>query len=183
MTPPIPVHLAGRPTHGGLVVPWVSVILADGTPVLGNMHGARVDQALFYRLCQICGLPIRPRPIVLFASETSHANGQTSEPGMHPECAAYAAKACPMVNGRMQHWQASGRVHGQSCPVPGCNCDGWVDEPGGPTAGRPSEPWYAIWVRDYDLGIDPTTRRPNAAIYARHCPLKIRPITPERCPA
>jgi hypothetical protein len=187
MSPPIPARLAGRPTTpAGLVIPWISVVLADGTAVLGNLHATRADQALLNKLCQICGQPL-DQPIVLFASESSHARGQTSEPGMHPECAAYSAKACPMVNGAMTRYHGgTGRVAGKPCSEPGCDCDGWIDTAPGPNRGRPAEPWFAIWVRDYAIGIDRATKRPNAAIYeydkdgVRFTPLKVRPLTPAR---
>lgn len=173
---PIPARLAGRPTRGGVVVPWVSVVLADGTPVLGNLHGTKVDRALWERLCQICGEPLLGGPIVLFATESAHARGQTSEPGMHPECAAYSAKACPMVNGTMTRYLDVDRVAGKPCPDPACGCEGWVGEDT-KTAGRAAEPWFAVWVRDYGIGIDPATRRANAAIYSHITPLKVRPLT------
>ena len=182
MSPPIPARLAGRPTVGGLVVPWVSVVLVDGTPVLGNLHGSRADRCFLEKLCQICGDKL-DHPIVLFSPASSHAKDQTPEPPMHPECAAYSAKACPMVNGCMTHWRAAARAAGKPCPDPGCDCAGWVDADDGPEAGRPAEPWFAVWVAEYDVGVDPGTRRPNAAIYTRLKPLKVRPLTTERCPA
>jgi hypothetical protein len=181
MSPPVPTHLAHRPTHGGLVVPWVSVVLADGTPALGNLHGTRADKAFWNKLCQICGEAMT-RPIVLFATESGHARGQTSEPGMHPECAAYSAKACPMVNGRMSRYQGSDRVAGKPCVEPGCDCGGWVDQDGGPTPGAPAELWFAVWVEDYQIGVG-TDGRPNAAIYANLTPLKVRPLAAVGCPA
>jgi hypothetical protein len=181
VSPPIPARLAHRPTHAGLVVPWVSVVLADGTPVLGNLHGTRADAAFLDKLCQICGEKLS-RPIVFFASASAHARGQTPEPGMHPECAAYSARACPMVNGRMKVWQASDRAHGMACPDPGCDCAGWMDTPGGPTPGAPAEPWFAVWVDDYQIGIG-SDGRPNAAIYANLTPLKVRPLAAAGCPA
>jgi len=181
MSPPVPARLAHRPTHGGLVVPWVSVILADGTPVLGNLHGTRADKAFLDKLCQICGEKMT-RPIVLFSSESSHSRGRTSEPGMHPECAAYSAKSCPMVNGRMKAWQVSDRTEGQPCPDPDCGRAGWVNDGGGPTPGAPAEPWFAVWVEDYQVGIG-TDGRPNAAVYANVAPLKVRPLSAAGCPA
>lgn len=178
MSPPIPTHLAGRPTHRGLVIPWISVILADGTPVLGNVHGTKVETALWGRLCQICGERLNFGQVVLFASASSHAEGGTSEPGMHPECAAYSAKSCPMVNGRMTHYTDTDRVAGKPCSEPGCDCDGWIStQPA--SINRPAEPWYAVWVRDYAIGVDPGTKRANSAIYRHITPLKIRLLTTE----
>lgn len=188
MTPPIPARLAERPLHAGLVVPWISVVLADGTAVLGNVHGTKNSRALVDKLCQICGQKLG-NPLVLFATATGLGNGQTPEPGMHPECAAYSAKACPMVNGAMRRYQDRDRVHGQQCSKPGCDCDGWVSlEATGTNAGRAAEPWFAVWVRDYAIGVDPVTKQPNAAIWKDYFePLRVRPLTPGAeaplCPA
>lgn len=183
MTPPIPARLAGRPLHAGLVVPWVSVVLGDGTAVLGNMHGAKANRALMNKLCQICGQRLE-KPLVLFASESSLRRGQTSEPGMHPECAAYSAKACPMVNGAMRRYQTTDRVAGKPCDKPGCDCGGWVSTDHGTNAGAPAEPWFAVWVDDYAIGVDPVTGVPNAAIWGGYfTPRRIRPIPQPGRPA
>lgn len=174
--PPIPARLAGRPTHGGLVVPWISVVLADGTPALGNIHGTKASRALLDKLCQICGAELE-HPIVLFASDSALEAGQTSEPGMHPECAAYSARACPMVDGRMSRFRTVDRVDGKPCSEPGCDCGGWVTSGDGAGRGRPSEAWHAVWVPDYAVGVDPVTGVPNAAIWKGWFePLRIRPI-------
>lgn len=186
MSPPIPARLAGRPTHRGLVIPWVSVVLSDGTPSLGNLHGTRAARALMEKLCQICGEHLEDT-IVLFASLSAFTRGQTSEPGMHPECAAYSAKACPMVNGSMRHFQTVDRVTGQPCGEPGCDCGGWVSidrfltdqDERRENEGRPAEPWLAVWVHDYAVGVDPVTRVANAAIWEGYFePLRVRPIPP-----
>jgi hypothetical protein len=41
VTPAVPIRLESRPRQGGLVVPWVSVPLADGTYDFGNKHNTR----------------------------------------------------------------------------------------------------------------------------------------------
>ncbi len=172
---PIPARLAGRPLHKGLVVPWVSVVLGDGTAVLGNLHGSKTARALLNKLCQICGDKLE-QPLVLFASATALDLGQTSEPGMHPECAAYSAKACPMVNGQMKHFQTTDRVAGQPCDKPGCDCGGWASSDGA-NRGRAAEPWFAVWIDDYAVGVDRDTSVPNAAIWKDWFePRRIRPI-------
>lgn len=183
--PPIPARLAGRPTRSGLVVPWISVVLADGTAHLGNVHGTKSHTALMRKLCQTCGEPLE-RPLVLFATASGLELGQTSEPGMHPECAAYSAKACPMVNGMLKHYKTADRVAGQPCFEPGCDCAGWVSESPGADAGRSVEPWFAVWVDDYAVGVDPKTKLANAAIWKGFFePLRVRPLTPilNGCPA
>lgn len=75
---------------------------------------------------------------------------------------------------RVRHLEAESRR--------GCDCAGWVNDSDSPTPGRPAEPWFAVWVNDNAISVDPLTRRPNA-IYEHVTPLKVRPLTNERCPA
>lgn len=200
MTPSIPPRLAGRPTQGGLAVPWVSLPLADGTFDLGSMHTSRVNMCFYQQRCQICGDRILGR-IVFFLPESKLDEMHAGEPPLHPECAAYSQQACPMVNGRMRHYRTSPSRSegpaGRDCGVPDCGCDGWR-----PTAdsadnrGRLSEPWHAVWCTDYTLtvpdeetgrlvasGAVPTGKTLGARI---DNPLKVRPVcaaTAQECPA
>ncbi|PZG49852.1 hypothetical protein C1I98_11085 [Spongiactinospora gelatinilytica] len=73
MTPPIPLRLAGRPTQGGLVVPWISIHHADGRATLGAVHGSRVDTCLRSRCCQTCGEHLGYRLVVLARLATDRA--------------------------------------------------------------------------------------------------------------
>lgn len=89
---PIPQRCAGRPAQGGLVVPWISLPLADGTFDLGNMHTSKVNTCFYQRRCQICGDRILGRT-VFFVPESKLDAMWAGEPPLHPECAAYSAKA------------------------------------------------------------------------------------------
>lgn len=156
--PPIPVSCAGRPTTGGLVVPWANVQLADGGVDFRSQHETKVQQCWRDCLCQICGHPVQ-RPIVLFGGPRQLNALTFDEPPLHPECAVYVSKACPMVAGRMDHYRAGDTVshgaRGSRCSTPGCQCGGWVETPGlvvGP-GGDAAHDWYAVYVSGYSLGI------------------------------
>lgn len=149
---PIPERCASRPLHQGLVVPYVSLTI-DGTAHLGQTHGLHVAEAIAYQLCQICGQKLDDKAVFLLTA-TQLEDRFTAEPGMHPECAAYAQRACPMVSGRMPTYSRKVRDHtGTACNEPGCDCGGWVTENPGEHAGAPAEPWFAVWVDGYAIGI------------------------------
>jgi hypothetical protein len=192
MTPGVPIRLESRPRQGGLVVPWVSVPLADGTYDFGNMHNTRASLCFTQTRCQIDGEKIQPQPIVFFVSEPNLDDMTTTEPPVHPECAAYSRHACPMVAGRMRRYRSSpSRSHGPAggkCPEPGCDCGGWIPTPGQSETndGKPAERWFMVWCRDFAITVpDEETRRLLAAgaiptdvsIGAKILePLKIRPV-------
>lgn len=198
---PIPVRLAARPTQGGLVVPWVSTQLGDDGFDLGHLHTSKMNRCFAERRCQICGEPITGR-IVFFLSESGLPSMHAGEPPLHPECAAYSARACPMVNGQMRHYRTSpSRVYGPAgkhCDVPGCDCAGWRAswDSDDSNRGRPAEPWHAVWCTEYTVtapdeetaallatGRAPT--RVSLGALIDH-PLKVRPVraaTAEECPA
>lgn len=186
---PIPLRLAGRPTQGGLVVPWISVQLGDGGFDLGNMHTSRVNTCFYKQSCQICGELIVGR-LVFFLTESTLDTMVATEPPMHPECAAYAAKACPMVTGRMRHYRTSlSRAYGpagEQCDIPGCDCSGWQPSDTSSNAGRSAEAWHAVWCTSYTVTVpDEETQRlvasgavPTRKSLGAHInnPLKVRPI-------
>lgn len=180
MHPPIPLRLADRPTVGGLVIPWISVQHADGSAHLGAVHGSRVDTCLNGRCCQTCGEHLGAR-VVLFARPADFARGYVAEPALHPECAAYSAKACPMVAGTMTHYRKNApKVAGRPCDKPGCGCAGWVDTDGQDArAGADAEPWFAVWIRlaDYRTAVDQDGRLIGIAL-RDVTPLKVRPLNP-----
>lgn len=199
---PVPERLASRPTQGGLVVPWISVQLGAAGFDLGNMHTSRVNTCFYQKRCQICGHRIHGR-IVFFLPDSTLPEMHAGEPPLHPECAAYSAKACPMLAGRMRHYRTSlSRAYGpagEHCDRPGCDCGGWQPSSDGHAskAGQPAESWSAVWCADYTLtvpdeetgalvakGSVPTRVMLGARI---DNPLKVRPVrtttTAEECPA
>lgn len=192
MTIPVPFRLESRPRQGGLIVPWVSVSLADGTYDFGNMHNTRAGICFTQTRCQIDGDLIQPQPIVFFVSEPNLDDMTTTEPPVHPECAAYSRRACPMVAGQMKHYRRTpSRAYGPAggaCPEPGCECGGWIPTPGqGDTnAGKPAERWFMVWCRDFAITVpDEATGKllaagaipTGASIGAKILdPLKVRPV-------
>jgi hypothetical protein len=150
---PIPARLAHRPTVGGLVQPWMNVALADGGVDFRSHHRSRAQLCWAENRCQVDG-ELLTRPAVLFGGPNQLRRLLFDEPALHPECAVYASKACPMVAGQLTHYAAHGIVsagpRGQRCPDPDCDCGGWVqnDPPAG-LAGAPAHPWYAVYVSGY----------------------------------
>lgn len=179
MTPPVPARLARRPTVAGLVVPWISVQHADGGAALGAVHASRQDACLTRGWCQICGEPHTHR-IVLFARPSDMDRGYVAEPGMHPECGAYTAQACPMLNGAMRHYRTHPRdLTGAPCVEPGCDCAGWVPEDTDQTtarAGHPADAYAAVWIRDRDYRVAVDENRSPIGVALPPHPLKIRPV-------
>jgi hypothetical protein len=105
--PSIPMQLAGRPTIGGLVVPWTTGRTPDGRYRFGAVDLDRHNRAMNNQLCQTCGAALEQtcdavrEDRIVFAMRDSDLRALTShEPGMHPVCAAYAATACPMLKPR-----------------------------------------------------------------------------------
>jgi hypothetical protein len=150
--PSIPVHLAGRPTIGGLVVPWTTGRTPDGRYRFGAVDLDRHNQAMTDRLCQTCGARLEDR--IVFAMRDSDLRTLTShEPGMHPVCAAYAATACPMLAGRMHHYRTTS--------LAGQLADLGVTSHGDPTdarAGATAEPWQLVWASGYRVYAHPHTK-------------------------
>lgn len=160
VVPPIPAGLAHRPTVGGLVIPWVQVRLADGGADFRATHHTKWLQAWTHGLCQICGLAL-DTPVVLLGGP-AQLEAYFDEAPLHPWCAAYATKACPMLAGRLQRF--ADRQHlseghrGQTCPDPGCQCGGWTPNTTTDRAGEPAHPWWAVWARSWTLAATPDGR-------------------------
>lgn len=150
--PPIPARLEHRPTRNGVVLPWGNVALADGGVDFRSHHNAHRIQSWTQGLCQVCSEPLT-HPAVLLCSAERLTTLVFDEPPLHPECAIYTTKVCPMVNGERTHYADRPLVsHGQrgkTCPVEGCDCGGWVEDPAISKAGKPARPWYAVYVRTY----------------------------------
>lgn len=178
--PPIPATCESRPTIGGVVIPWANVELADGGVDFRSQHESRVQRCWREGLCQMCGTVIT-RPIVLFGGPRQVSTLQFDEPPLHPECAVYASKACPMVAGRIDRYDDRAAIseghRGSVCPDPECPCGGWVLTPGitpGP-GGDPAHDWFAVYVSGYALAVSPDRLdRIHSAIVSAEQVLAIR---------
>lgn len=180
VVPPIPARLEHRPTSGGLVHPWVNVTLAGGGVDFRSQHRARSEAAWTQGLCQVCGDKLTV-PLVLLGGPNQLERLLFDEPPCHPECAAYASQACPMVAGRLTHYPDRQRVsqghRGTKCPDPGCECDGWVpDSEGVDHGGEPAHVWYAVYASGYSVAFQPDGRLIGGAL-ARDQVLKVRLVS------
>jgi len=177
--PAIPVCLAHRPVIGGLAAPYITVEHRDGTATLGAVHSRRVDECLVKRLCQACGRPLGTRAVV-FVRQTDIDHGYSAEPALHPECAAYSSRACPVLAGTMTRYRSAPRnITDKRCPDPGCDCAGWVEDDDQVRAGRTVEPYYALWMRLGDYGLAADERGAPIGVALPQQPLKIRPVNPQ----
>jgi hypothetical protein len=161
--PPIPLALAHRPTVGGLVVPWVNITLADGGVDFRGIHNSKWLRAWQAGLCQVCGNPLLGHVAVVLLGGPNQLASYFDEAPLHPWCASYTAKACPMVAGRLERYAARPQVseghRGKACPEPGCDCGGWQHHgPARPHGGDPAHQWWAVWCRSYSLAVTPQGR-------------------------
>ncbi|GAA4731763.1 hypothetical protein [Phytohabitans rumicis] len=163
-TPDIPVHLGGLPCSGGLVVPRITPITRTGVPLFGKISELAQYRFLHSRTCQVCGQPLGPRA-VLFARSSDFAYQCTAEPAVCPPCAAYSARACPMLAGRRDRHRASEHPALAGIPV---SADQQL------RMGAPAEDWYAVWIRDYEVIAHPAQPNTVAASWWRIPPLRIR---------
>lgn len=164
--PEIPVHLAGRPRSGGLVVPWITPATRGGLYLFGKLTDLAQYQCLTRALCQVCGQRLGRR-VVLFAQESDLVYECTAEPAACPPCAAYSRRACPMLAGRRHRYRASEHRALAGSP-PGA--DQLLRQ------AAPAEPWYAVWIRDYDVIDHPAQPGTLAASWRRIPPLRIRAL-------
>lgn len=162
---PIPSALAHLPTVGGLVVPWITPRTSDGRYLLGSIDHARTARALYARLCGVCGHPLHHRLVLLMRLSDLPLRA-TAEPALHPHCAAYTSRACPMIAGRLDHYRRTLALldptmrHADDCEA---------------RAGAPAEPWFAVWLSGYHVV---TRHGVLMASYPRRAPLRIRSARP-----
>ncbi|MGV9753779.1 hypothetical protein [Nocardia farcinica] len=174
--PAIPACLAHRPTHAGRVVPYITACHLD-RPEWGTNHPQRLAEVLAHRLCQICGTALDGSGrTVVYARPADFALGVAPEPGMHPECATYSHRACPMLAALADHYS---RTPWRRCDQPGCGCRDWKPPrpTGHPRLGAAAETWYAVWMhtRDYRLN----EHRPTGVIgpvLAAGCIVRVRKV-------
>jgi hypothetical protein len=154
--PPIPVTCAHRPTIGGLVVPYINTVLADGGVDFRMPRRTLYRQCLDQFLCQTCGQRL-PAVSVVFGGPNQLRNNHFDEPPLCQPCALYASRACPMVAGRQPHYADRPTIsqghRGSTCPDENCQCGGYDDnitvqlDGPRPPGGEPAHPWYALHVR------------------------------------
>lgn len=159
IVPPIPVHLAQFPTSGGLVIPFITLQHRNGKAALGLVDANRVELCLREKRCSVCGSVITGRMVFLMRYIDLNRKCST-EPALCPPCAAYTQQACPMLTGRMAHYQRSvSSFTTRTCGDPACQCSLWAP-PDRETArlGAPADQWYALWTLQYSLVRDDAQR-------------------------
>ncbi|MER6126561.1 cell envelope biogenesis protein OmpA [Streptomyces sp. NPDC001795] len=178
---PIPVRCRKRPVIGGLVVPFISYEHA-GRAALGSVDPRRLAEALLMGLCQVCG-QVHEERICLTVRPVDVRAGFAPEPGLHPECLAYSAKACPMLNGGAQAYRATavsaGHPAGRPCHDPACPCPRLApDEHHDIRAGRPADDWDSWMIRaaSYRLKRDPQQPARILGIDLDVPVLRVRPL-------
>ncbi|MDX3020103.1 cell envelope biogenesis protein OmpA [Streptomyces acidiscabies] len=170
---PVPTRCAGRPTLGGLLVPWIT-LYAGGRYLFGALDKNRRDQALAEGRCQVCGQGFDER-ICLAVRPADVSVGYTGEPGMHPECLAYSVRACPMLSGEATHYRTTPASSG----LPGV-----TEEATGPRAGHPAEAFDAWWITpgSYRVKTDPEQSGELLGVDLDVPVLRKRPIRPAQGP-
>lgn len=183
---PIPAHLARCPTQGGRIVPVVSARHTNGAALFSLNHPLRRDACLRRRLCGVCGQMLAARAedkFVVVVRPVDLTHGYTAEPALHPECAAYAARACPMLAGTMDHYRSTPRdLDAERCSDPGCDCRKWQNSDDvHARAGAAASPFYAAWIagRGYRLRYDSAGDRLLGVAVGQYAALRL--ITPG-CP-
>ncbi|MEU6585926.1 hypothetical protein [Nocardia sp. NPDC046763] len=174
--PPIPARLHDAPTAQGLAIPFLTLCHRGRTsPVWGAIDPERYALVLSLRLCQVCGGELGSghgpsQQVVVFVRPQDWVRGVGPEAGLHPECAAYSTRGCPMLAGRMPTYRSNGiAARVTPCEDPECDCPQWIqpgpDSEEAARAGHPAEAWYSILLdaRDYrivpfqDTESDPVT--------------------------
>lgn len=162
--PPIPADLHHAPRAQGLVIPYLTLCHRGRVaPVWGAIDPERYAVVLALRLCQVCGEALGDgegpgNQVVVFIRPQDWIRGIGPEPGLHPACAAYSTRGCPMLAGRMPTYRSNAvAARIAPCGDPDCDCPQWA--PPGPEsdeaqrAGKPAEPWYSALInaRDYQI--------------------------------
>jgi hypothetical protein len=136
--------------QGGLVVPYVSARHRQaGRALLGTNHPLRRRRCLTRPACGVCGQDLTDDPrraFVLIARPVDIGRSVSAEPAMHPECAAYAAAACPLLNGSRSHYRRQPiDLTAERCGDRLCDCRYWMgDVDVAARAGSPAPPFYQV---------------------------------------
>jgi hypothetical protein len=172
----IPASLSHLPVVAGLIVPWITLQTPDGRPLFGSIDAGRREWCLWQSRCQICAAALE-HPTVLFAREQDLLRRRTAEPGLHPWCAHYCARACPMLAGRQRHYR---RTDPDLPALLGLPQEAIRREDPAHTAARQAasaQTWFTVWVRGYRPVWDHATDA-LAASFADRPPLRVRRLTP-----
>ncbi|MEV6096167.1 hypothetical protein [Nocardia sp. NPDC051981] len=164
--PPLPARLHDAPTAQGLAIPYLTLCHRGRvSPVWGAIDPERYALVLGLRLCQVCGEELGHghgpgHQVVVFVRPQDWVRGVGPEAGLHPECAAYSTRGCPMLAGRMPIYRSNAiAARFTPCGDPECGCPQWV-QPGADSdeairAGQPADAWYSLLIDAHDYRIGP----------------------------
>ncbi len=94
--PTPPPRIAKLPVnHASYPVPWF-VAWIDGQPDFRVVGPGKLDEAVEYKLCWLCGRP-RGANAAFVIGPMCSVNRISAEPPSHRDCAIYAATACPFL--------------------------------------------------------------------------------------
>lgn len=92
----IPPRIAALPRNqAGYPVPWF-VAWFDGVPDFRVVAPGRIDDALRFRKCWICGQHAGANAAFVIGPMCA-VNRVSAEPPSHRDCAVFAARACPFL--------------------------------------------------------------------------------------
>lgn len=93
---PIPIRMRSLPiSDEGYPVPWF-VPWIDNKPEFRGFDGRKMQQAVAYKRCWLCGDPLG-KYMTFVIGPMCMVNRNTAEPPCHHGCAEYAVKACPFL--------------------------------------------------------------------------------------
>jgi hypothetical protein len=91
-----PPRIARLPrNHAGYPVPWF-VAWIDGTPDFRVVGTGKLDDAVRFRQCWLCGGQLGAN-VAFVIGPMCAVNRVSAEPPSHRDCAVYAATACPFL--------------------------------------------------------------------------------------
>lgn len=94
---PMPDRVAQLPRDKhGWPIPWFVATLDDGTQDLRIADQRRHIDALRFRLCWVCGVPMGAN-VAFVVGPMCVVNRISSDPPSHRDCAAYSAQVCPFL--------------------------------------------------------------------------------------
>jgi hypothetical protein len=158
MSPRIPKRMAACPVHGGLALPEVAARHTSDQlpPLFGINDPRRVNRLLAGKRCGGCGQELSTRPggkYTLLLRPADFTRGYSSEPALHAsDCAPYAIRACPLLNGRMTSYRTTRRdLEAECCGDAACDCRLWTNSADQQArAGATASPVYAAVYRQQD---------------------------------
>ncbi|MGW3352653.1 hypothetical protein ACWDA3_55980 [Nonomuraea rubra] len=135
----VPIRLNTAPTQSGMIIPYITVRHRNGRARFSSNDPRRHHRCLIQARCSVCGQPLADRgdrqppsliadhAFVLLVRPSDLLRGCSSEPGLHAECAAYAERACPMLNGSRAHYRRARDLASERCADSACECRWWAN--------------------------------------------------------